>query len=65
MSDTMRSARVQCIEHFASHLCGIQLPKTKNEIDGVLTYLGTIACVLMSAVCHIILAATDICNRVI
>ena len=39
--------------------------KTRNEINGVLAYLGTSICVLMSSVWYRSLAAIDICNKVI
>ena len=76
MSETRWSDRLQCIKPFAFHLNGIQLAlqdllelnltaKTRNEINGVLAYLSSFICVLMSAVWYKILAAIDICNKVI
>ena len=73
---TRWSDRLQCIKPFAFHLNGIQLAlqdllelnltaKTRNEINGVLAYLRTFICVLMSAVWYKILTAIDICNKVI
>ena len=76
MSETRWSDRLQYIKPFAFHLNGIQLAlqdllelnltaKTRNEINRVLAYLRTFICVLMSAVWYKILAAIDICNKVI
>ena len=75
MSETRWSARFQCIKLLASHLNGIQIAlqdllelnltaKTRNEINGVLAYLRSFICVLMSVVWYKILAAIDICNKV-
>ena len=76
MSETRWSDRLQSIKPFASHLTGIQLAlqdlleltltaKTRNEVNGVLAYLKSFVCVLMSAVWYKVLAAIDICNKVI
>ena len=76
MSETRWSARLQCIKPFASHLNGIQVAlqhqlelnlteKTENEINGVMAHLRIFICVLMSAVWYKILAAIDICYKVI
>ena len=76
MPETRWSARLQCIILFAFHLNGIQLAlqdlleftlsaKARNEINGLLAYLRTFICVLMSALWYIILAAIDICNKVV
>ena len=76
MSDTRLSDRLQSIKPVASHLTGIQLAlqdlleltlsaKTGNEVNGVLAYLKSFVCVLMSAVWYKVLATMDICNKVI
>ena len=76
MSETRWSDRLQCIKPFVSHLNGIQLAlqdllqlnltaKTRNEIQGVLAYLRTFICLLMSAIWYKVLSAIDICNKVI
>ena len=76
MSETRWSARLKCTKPFASHLNCIQLAlqnllelnltaKTRNKINGVLAYKRTFICVLMTAVWCKMLAAIDICNKVI
>ena len=76
MSETRRSARLQYINPFASHLNGLQVAlqdllelkltaKTKNEINDALAYLRTFICVLLSAIWHKLLAAIGICIKVI
>ena len=76
MSETRWSDRLQSIKPFASHLTGIHLAlqdlleltltaKTRNEVNRVLAYLKCFVCVLMSAVWYKVLAAIDICNKVI
>ena len=70
MSETKWSDRLQSIKPFAVHLTGIQLAwqdlleitltaKTRNEVNGVLSYLKSFVsvCVLMSAVWYKVLAA--------
>ena len=76
MSQTRWSNRLQSIKPFASHLTGIQLAlkdlleltltaKTRNEVNGVLAYLKSFVCVLISALWYKVLATIDICNKVI
>ena len=75
MSETRWSDRLQSIKHFASHLTSIQLAlqdlleltltaKTRNEVNGVLAYLKSFVCVLMSAVWYKVLVVIDNCNKV-
>ena len=76
MSEYRWSARLRYTKPFLSHPNGIQLAlqdglelnltaKTLNELNGVLAYLRTFTCVLMSAVLHKILNAIGTCNKVI
>ena len=76
MWETRWSDRLQSIKPFASHLTSIQLAlqdlleltltaKTRIEVNGVLAYLKSFVCVLMLAVWYKVLAAIDICNKVI
>ena len=71
MSETRLSARLQCNKPLESHHNGIQLAlqhlleanltaNTINETKGVLAYLRTFICVLMSALLYKPLAAMDI-----
>ena len=76
MPETRWSDRLQSIKPFASYLTGIWLAlqdllkltliaKTRNEMDAVLACLKSFVCVLILAVWYKVLAAIDICNKVI
>ena len=76
MSETMWSAKLQCIKRFASHHISIHLAfhgllelnstaNTRSQINSILAHLRMFICVLMSAFWYKRLAAIDICNKVI
>ena len=76
ISGTRWSNRLERVKPFVAHLPGVTLalenllelnitPKTRKEIHGVICYVRSFTCIIISVVWHRILVPIDFCNNVI